>query len=245
MWPFGFPLLGRAVILRGMRCVRGVGAAAVAAVVLLVSGCGGGGPVTAGDPSPVAAVPETTEPVVEDTAVTYPATPEGDIDRLADEKGWVVDDLYESASAFVTDICESLPVSGVDGQSRPQWLAESGNLGGDGTAVLKVGVQKLCPKWDPTLKSALSGRYDRWFSDGDYEVKAKPGPADPESDVVEVAAGSYRTRGDLADCYWERTSQSGEIIANQLATQAREITVTVRAGELFTSQSCGTWKPVK
>lgn len=58
-----------------------------------------------------------------------------------------------AASDFVADICESLPVSAVDGASRPQWLAESGNMDGD----RKAGIPKLCPKWTPVLKQAVPG----------------------------------------------------------------------------------------
>lgn len=124
----------------------------IAAVVVL-SGCGGSGgdeAKSASSPSvsKESVVPKSSEP---EPSVEYPATPEGDIDRLADEKGWVVDDLYPAASDFVADICESLPVSAVDGASRPQWLAESGNMDGDG----KAGIPKLCPKWTPVLKQAV------------------------------------------------------------------------------------------
>lgn len=76
----------------------------------------------------------------------YPSTAEGEIDKLADERGWVVDDLYSGAAVFVQDMCDSLPVSAVEGMPRPQWLAEGGYLDGDGAAVLQAGVPKLCPK---------------------------------------------------------------------------------------------------
>ncbi|MFE7111772.1 hypothetical protein ACFU98_29510 [Streptomyces sp. NPDC057575] len=174
----------------------------------------------------------------------YPATPEGDIDRLADEKGWVVDDLYPAASDFVTDICESLPVSAVDGASRPQWLAESGNMDGDGKAVLQAGIPKLCPKWTPVLKQAVSGKYDRWFGDGTYVVSSKPTAADEDEETI--PPGTYRASGSMKDCYWERTTKSGGIIDNRLATSAQEITVTIRASDgQFTSERCAVWKPAK
>ncbi|WP_158712423.1 hypothetical protein [Streptomyces sp. NRRL F-5135] len=230
-----------------MRRVSGVGAVVVAAV-LLVSGCGGSsggseGSGPGGETSSPAAVPESSGPGVEESEESFPATPEGDVDRLASEKGWVVDDLYPAASDFVADICASLPESAADSSSRPQWLAESGVLEGDGKAVLLAGIPKLCPKWEATLKEAVSGDYERWVSSGEYEVKA--GPADAGADVLVMPAGTYRTVGALADCYWERTSEDGQIIDNQFATQARRITVTVQTGELFKSEQCGTWKPVK
>ncbi|MFG2677039.1 hypothetical protein [Streptomyces sp. NPDC048445] len=176
----------------------------------------------------------------------YPDTPEGDLDKLADEKGWVVDDLYPAASDFVADICESLPVSAVDGASRPQWLAESGNMDDDGKAVLQAGIPKLCPKWEPVLKQAVSGRYDRWFGDGTYVVSSKaPTAAEAEEGVETIPPGTYRAKGRMQDCYWERTSKGGDIIANNLATSAQSITVTIAASDgQFTSERCAVWKPV-
>lgn len=50
----------------------------------------------------------------------------------------------------------------------------------------------------------------------------------------------------MKDCYWERTTKSGNIIDNNLATSAREITVTIRTSDgQFTSERCAVWKPVK
>lgn len=94
----------------------------------LLSGYGGSGGDEAKPASSPSVSKESIDPKSSDPepSVEYPAAPEGDIDRLADEKGWVVDDLYPAASDFVADICESLPVSAADSSSRPQWLAESG-----------------------------------------------------------------------------------------------------------------------
>ena len=247
MFGFCFPRPVPGAILRRMRAMSGVGAVAAGiAVVVLVSGCSGGG----GEADAKASTPAevSSQPVVEEpTEPEYPPGPEGDLDRLAAEKGWVVDPLYEgSASRFVTDICESLPVSAVQGASRPQWLAEGGQLAGDGKAILQAGIPKLCPKWQGVLKQAVSGDYDRWFSAGTYEVEAEPGPPDPETGEGSIAPGTYRTTDKVEDCYWERTSKSGDIIDNQFATAAQSITVTVRSGDgSFTTRGCGTWKPVR
>uniref|UniRef100_UPI002F914149 hypothetical protein n=1 Tax=Streptomyces sp. NBC_01592 TaxID=2975889 RepID=UPI002F914149 len=233
-----------------MRHMRGLGAvvAGIAAMVAL-SGCGGSGgsggdeakPTSSPSASNEAVDPKSSEP---EPSVEYPATPEGDIDRLADGKGWVVDDLYPAASDFVADICESLPVSAVDGASRPQWLAGSGNMDGDGKAVLQAGIPKLCPKWTPVMKQAVSGRYDRWFGDGTYVVSSKPAAAGEDEETI--PPGMYQARGNMKDCYWERTTKSGDIIDNHLATSAQEITVTIRASDgQFTSERCAVWKPVR
>ncbi|MFF7025733.1 hypothetical protein ACFY97_32555 [Streptomyces klenkii] len=177
---------------------------------------------------------ETTAP----TAADHPPTPDGEIDKLAEARGWAVDPQYTSAAAYVRDICESLPVSAVDGASRPQWLA--GRLDGDSRAVLEVGIPKLCPKWTKTLEEAVSGDYEVWFGSGGYEVKAHSKP-----DADAIAPGTYRTRGDLENCYWERLTKAGDIIDNNFASAAREITVSVQPSDgLFKSEGCGVWKPV-
>jgi hypothetical protein len=236
-----------------MRAMRGVGVVAVGlAAVVAVSGCGssGGGDVGAkassstavsSSPTPVP-VPTVEEPV-------YPATPEGDIDRIADEKGWVLPDLYSSASEFVTDICESLPVSGVEGSSRPQWLARTEGFEGSGKEMLQVGVPKLCPKWSKALEQAVSGDYDRWFGNGTYVVSSKPPTPEQlaeDEDVQTIPPGTYRAKGAVEDCYWERTSEAGEILDNNFATSAQSIMVTIQASDgQFTSEGCEVWKPVK
>ncbi|MFI5634875.1 hypothetical protein ACIA8E_37110 [Streptomyces sp. NPDC051664] len=111
----------------------------------------------------------------------------------------------------------------------------------DHAAVLKAGVPKLCPKWSKTVAMALAGEATRSYSGGTYKVKADPG-----TDADEIAPGTYRAKGELADCYWERTTKAGAIIDNNFATSAQEITVTIRASDgQFTSRDCGVWKPVK
>ncbi|MET7354383.1 hypothetical protein [Streptomyces mirabilis] len=228
---------------------RGTAAACVAAVVVVLGGCssgGEGGEVRAKSPQSAESSPPVEVAPNAETEDPYPDTPAGNIDRKADTEGWTYDsDLYVGASAFVEDICESLPDSAVDGSSRPQWLVESGNLADDGQKILEFGIPKMCPKWTKTLKQAVSGNYERWISSGEFEVKAHPKPYDPngDSDVHEIGPGTYQAKGEFSDCYWERTSQSGNIIENKFVTQARVLTVTLRVGELFKNE-CGTFKPV-
>jgi hypothetical protein len=181
----------------------------------------------------------------EEPTPEYPPGPEGEIDAKADSSGWVYDSLYSSASEFVQDMCDSLPEQS-ENWSPEQWLAEGGYLDGDGKAILSFGIPKLCPTWSKTLKAAVSGSYDRYISGGEYEVVKKPAPYDPDSDsdVQQIGPGTYQVKGEISDCYWERTSQSGDIIDNQFVTQARKITVTLRVGELFKNDGCGTFRPV-
>ncbi|MFD3516350.1 hypothetical protein [Streptomyces sp. NPDC058657] len=231
-----------------MRRVRaGVGAVVWAAVVVLVAGCGSGEPAAEGKASPDPVVSETSPPAVEAEPEEpyYPPTKEGDFDKLADQKGWAVASLYETASAYVADICESMTSQHGHGTEPGGWLAE--RVEGDEPAVLRAGMPKLCPKWSKVALRALDGDYVWTYPDATYVVKAKPKRPDQFSDEQqEIGPGTYRVKGDLADCYWERTSRGGEILDNHFATSGQEITVKIRAGDgQFTSRDCGTWKPVK
>ncbi|MEU0275363.1 hypothetical protein [Streptomyces sp. NPDC006307] len=110
------------------------------------------------------------------------------------------------------------------------------------------------------MKQAAAGDYDRWYGNGTYAVGkdalAKPNPEPAEEDeydaggneeeMPKIPPGTYRAKGQMEDCYWERTSKSGEILDNNFATSAREITVTIRSSDgQFTSERCAVWKPVK
>ncbi|MFE7236388.1 hypothetical protein ACFVAF_38480 [Streptomyces sp. NPDC057596] len=236
-----------------MTDVRRVGAVAgVVAAALVLSGCGGGSDKTdAKKPSKGPAVtasvdePDTAEPTAEpeETEPEYPPGPEGEIDEKADTEGWEYDSLYDSASDYVQDICDSLPDQ-TETASPAQWLAEAGFMEDDGAKILTFGVPKLCPKWTKTVKAAVSGTYERWISRGEFDVKAKPKPFRSGDDVQEIGPGTYQAKGKFSNCYWERTTQSGNIIANQFVTQARVLTVTLRVGDLFKNDGCGTFKPV-
>ncbi|MGA5868414.1 hypothetical protein [Streptomyces cinereoruber] len=238
-----------------MRQIHRVGAAAagVAVVALLGTGCGGSGSGAAAAPSQVSEVPTSETPAVEvtDTELpfstedpyateepTYPPGPEGDLDRLAAEKGWEID--YGTPSEFVKSACEELDTSA--GQaSPPEYLVNKGHLEGDKKPLLQAGVPKLCPKWATAVKQAASGKYDRWYGSGTYLVSSKDVAGEQT-----IPPGTYRAVGQMENCYWERTSESGEIIDNNFATSARKITVTIRSSDgQFTSEGCEVWKPVK
>lgn len=218
----------------------------------MVAGCGSGDQDP--DAKPPVAEPEVSEEVLpevsEDPVVPYPATKEGDFDKLADEKGWAVDSTYATASAYVADICESMSSQQGHGTEPGGWLAE--RVEGDQPAILRAGMPSLCPKWSKVALKALGGDYEWTYPDNTYVVKAKPKRPDhiPDSDaedvIQEIGPGMYRVKGQLEDCYWERTSRDGEILDNNLAAPAQEITVTIRAGDgQFRSENCGIWRAVK
>lgn len=104
-------------------------------------------------------------------------------------------------------------------------------------AITQIHVTYLC--------AGLTGAYtlaQRALTDGTYTVVA----ADSDAESGRAQVGTYRTDRGITDCYWERSSSSGATIANDFITNAPAgATVTLRAGEGFTSQGCGVWLPTR
>lgn len=251
MWAFWFPLPGWGGILRRMREMRRVGVVAVGVVVVAVLvGCGAEGdgrPGAAGSSSSTPAPEPTVEPEPVETVSEpeFPPNAAGDLDRKAQEEGWVYDSLYDSASALVLDMCESMTAQKEVGNDPGNFLARHAR-DNDNRKILKAGWKDLCPEWEKVGLAALNGDYVREYTEGTYVVKAKPKDPDPSSEEQqEIGPGTYRTSGDLEGCYWERTTRGGDIIDNNFATSAQEITVTIRSSDgQFTSTNCGVWKKV-
>lgn len=95
-------------------------------------------------------------------------------------------------------------------------------------------IRYLCPRYRPLIKRA------KWleknsFEDGTYEVGNG------------VKPGTYRTDGSAEDCYWERSTRGGEILANDFVGNAPGgVTVTIRTSDGgFKSDNCGTWVQVR
>ncbi|MER6616315.1 hypothetical protein [Streptomyces xantholiticus] len=240
-----------------MREMRRVGAiAAGVAGMVLMSGCGS---EAAGDGKPGAkaspsqsstaptAEPTPTEPATPTpTEPEFPDTPAGRFDKLADEKGWFVDDDGTLPSDYVATVCDSMTEQETEDWEPGQWLAEEEVPDPSPTEILKAGMPKLCPKWSKVALAALEGDFERIYSGGTYKVAAKAGVPDPETEEVAITPGTYRTRDDVEDCYWERTTRSGEIIDNNFATSAQEIRVTIQASDgQFTTEGCGSWRKVR
>ncbi|MEU2981473.1 hypothetical protein ABZ678_32195 [Streptomyces hirsutus] len=204
-------------------------------------------PTSSPSPSAVAASPLASPPAPSPTEPEFPDTPAGRLDKKAYESNWEVEgEEYASASEYVNDVCQKLKGGLVelgDWWFTPeQYLAEEGELTKDRKKILRSGIPQLCPKRWPQVERAMNKTYKRAISNGTYDVAAKGGPE-------VMPPGTYRTDGgplgDITDCYWERTTGSGEIVDNNFATVARSITVTVRRGELFTTSDCGVWMPVE
>lgn len=61
----------------------------------------------------------------------------------------------------------------------------------------------------------------------------------------EMEGGTYQTRPGVKDCYWARTTGSGDIIANDFIGFAPTgATVSVFEGEGFEASNCGTWTKI-
>lgn len=92
----------------------------------------------------------------------------------------------------------------------------------------RLAIKHLCPKYLKTWKRAQGG-----FGEGTHTVGK------------DIKPGTYRTVDrPVSDCYWERSTGSGDIIANNFINNAPAgVTLTVRRGEGFTSRGCGSWVP--
>lgn len=231
------------------------------AVAALLVGCGSeagtdGGKPGGGSASPsslVSPTPVKTVPIPVDgdpsvpSRTAFPDTAEGRLDKLADEKGWFVDDAKTWPSAYVKRICRGMTRVDSEGQDPQEWLSEEEDPAASPREILKAGMPELCPEWSKEALPVLEGTWypEHTYADGTYKVAAVPGEPDPDTGEVAITPGRWRTTGDVEDCYWERTSRSGEIIDNNFATSAQEIMVTIRSSDgQFTSENCGIWKKV-
>ncbi|MGA5037060.1 hypothetical protein ACPCA8_08360 [Streptomyces capoamus] len=202
------------------------------------------------DTATAAQAPARTAPTAPPTApvpkrspfprVTGPVrkTPAQRLDALGRARKWELSG--SSASEFTRDACDMAQETDsrpdLAGESVPQALAMRAASEDSGAAALRAGVPALCPKWTKAVKASLSGHYDRWITDDTYDIGTAPDQIPP---------GTYRTAGDIADCYWERTAADGDVIDNGLVTAARRITVVISASDsTFTSDNCGLWTPV-
>jgi hypothetical protein len=87
----------------------------------------------------------------------------------------------------------------------------------------------LCPN-APQVAIMRALAQHRMIDDGKYSVGE------------DMAPGTWFLPGPVSDCYWERSGRNGDIVANNFVTNApKGVTVTVRAGEGFTSDGCGVW----
>lgn len=163
---------------------------------------------------PAAFTAPTTDPAPEPVVETIPPAPSKAELAFLD----AVD--HETTVAAGREVC------GLDDEyGEPPTLAsivENRLFEGD---LYKAAIRHLCPKYLPLWRKAATA-----FDDGTYTVGE------------DLKPGTYRTARQVTDCYWERSTGGGQIIANNFVTFApKGVTVTVRRGEGFTSNGCGIW----
>lgn len=115
-------------------------------------------------------------------------------------------------------ICIEVPKPDEEVSAAPEFIAAAG---------------KLCPK--APHAAILLGNV---FYDGSHTVSA--------TDPLGIKPGRYRGVAQAQDCYWERTTASGDTIANDFVTYAPTgVVVTIRASDRgFSSSNCGPWTRV-
>ncbi|MYX48660.1 hypothetical protein [Streptomyces sp. SID8385] len=211
----------------------------------LVAGCSGGGEVEpAPSPSASSASPLVAPSPTEEVHIE---SPQERVDAGAEAEGWTMPDPdYELASDYVDAVCETL--DGVEEDADPDfppsaWLTRSNSPEGDERLALRAGVPVLCPRWERTVLEVLGGKAEQLLLGGSYEVSTGLG-------ARSVRPGTYRTTGGedgLTDCYWERSTDGGDIIDNQFVSgDAKAITVTIAPTDgSFTTRDCGVWRQVK
>lgn len=174
-------------------------------------------------------------------------SPQERVDAGAEAEGWTMpDQAYETASDYVDDVCETLDsYEERDDPDAPpsSWLTRANPPEGDEKLALRAGVPVLCPRWEKTVLEVLDGKAEQLLLGGSYEVSSEVG-------ARSVRPGTYRTTGGedgLSDCYWERSSDGGDIIDNQFVSgDAKSIEVTIEASDgSFTTRDCGVWRQVK
>ncbi|TFD04122.1 DUF732 domain-containing protein [Cryobacterium sp. TMT1-66-1] len=92
----------------------------------------------------------------------------------------------------------------------------------------------LCPQYQAAVDAAIFQ-----VDDGKYSVGAEATPFGVSPRVI--AAGTYRIES-ASDCYWARSTSSGELIDNDFISNAPgAVTVRINAGEGFESSRCPAW----
>ena len=106
------------------------------------------------------------------------------------------------------------------------------NWSGVGEDLQAISV--YCPQYQPVLDSLGSRFLDGKYAVGDASSLYGTSPRT-------IAAGTY-AMGPTQDCYWERSTGAGGIIANDfIGNSVSGFTVSINVGEGFSASGCGTW----
>lgn len=207
------------------------------AVVFVLAGCGT-------QPEPKAPLPPTLaqyeyDPAergfLEDLGADYaPDRTDAELVRAGQAVCRTALELGMSASALSPLVAEWAGTDVAGGAKLV--VAAGGNLCTSATSILgrttspPTTVPAAAPAVPTTTVAPVPAGPRTAFSDGTHEVG------------VDIAAGKYKTSGST-QCYWARLRNNdgslNDIIDNNIGAGPR--TVTVKAGEYFESQGCGTW----
>ncbi|WP_139194728.1 PASTA domain-containing protein [Arthrobacter sp. UCD-GKA] len=149
------------------------------------------------------------------TAEWEPTKEESRIAKIANEH-WDGDEVPVNAYATAMEHCAVPPAYEEDWGTIPlPWLEAAA---------------ELCPK-APFHKELAAWATGAKFTHGDYVVGK------------DIPAGTYRSSKKISDCYWERATPNGKIIANNfIIYTAAGAVVTVRKGESFNvEKECEVW----
>jgi len=136
-----------------------------------------------------------------------------------DDSGY---DLDPSTVAGAYEKCAEI-TDFANSRDQLEYLIEEG---ADTDSFFKAAVRYLCSDAKGVLNEVGRG-----FADGTYDVGD------------EIKPGTYRTGKKTSDCYWSRTSSSGDITANDFVSYAPAgVTVTIFSSDGgFESDGCRAW----
>lgn len=140
------------------------------------------------------------------------------------------------------------------GVSRSDTLGVAHSLcsaaGAGNTREKIVSTMTSTDRYDEASASVMADLALKHLCPGVSYAVAPPVPAGPATTIsstggvyevgVDIVAGKWKTSGE-GKCYWSRkkNDDSQDIISNHY--QAGPAAVSVKAGELFETQNCGTW----
>jgi hypothetical protein len=135
-------------------------------------------------------------------------------------------------------VCTLIGMPGVTRQNLEEYIGPRSGGPVMAKVIIDAAHSNLCTGkpysqvLSTTEPPAPAGPATTMAGDGTYEVG------------VDVVPGKYKTagspQGSDSQCYWARVNANGEdIIDNDLGNGPK--IVTIKAGELFETQRCGTW----
>lgn len=106
----------------------------------------------------------------------------------------------------------------------------------------RLAVQYLCPQYKAAMALAVTG-----FADGTLTVTSSPSsnPAD-----AQIKPGRYTTiipagQDGISNCSWRTDAGTSLVDHGYVAYSATGVTISVKTGQVLTSQGCGDWLPAK